>query len=251
MDLHEEVKAVLDSGIEPITMVHNTVYSCLDREPVALRARLEINSLDIGTLTDDEYQVTADRTKRAILLCGRAMEYAKRALSERATGKKAVSWISVKCPDTFLSKTNPVKAVKTVFADAPALIERLCLEFSPRVFYNRDEQVLPNFEALKKLGVKTVLSDFGDEYCPAMKLMEFPFDYVILHKDLAKLLCDRERDRVTAPLLSYVKGLRVGVYAPLLGLEHEMEAYSRAGCNGYLDLDKKARLLKKPEVWWV
>ncbi len=233
MGIKEEVALALESGVAPISMVKDTVLALPRKKPMAYRAKLQINSLDLGTLTAKEYQVTADRTKRAILLAGRALTYAFRAIEEKLAQAQEFEWISVRCPDTMLVKTDFAKTLDRLCEEKTELCEKLCLEFSPAILYNADEKVKESLLQAKARGAKILLDSFGDAYCPAMKLAEFPFDYVVMHPVLVEMLQDPQRYKVAQSLLAYVKVLGMQVIAPETDCEEVVSACERAGCAGY------------------
>ena len=64
MRLRYKIAQVVESGIQPITFQYDTVHF-FDESPSIKRSFLQINSLDMGTLTYRQYRFLARRSKQA------------------------------------------------------------------------------------------------------------------------------------------------------------------------------------------
>ncbi|MGM9631774.1 MAG: EAL domain-containing protein [Eubacteriales bacterium] len=244
-DINAEVQAILASGVAPIELYRDSVLRFISDKPFAYRTRLEINSLDLGILTHNEYSVTAERTKRALLLASRALTYVNRVMDEDMERGLEYDWISVRLPDAILSKTSLDKTLDKIFGKDEKKIGKLCLEFSPHLLYNPSPKAVETLDLVRKRGVKIMLDGFGDEYCPTMKLQDYPLDYVIMHEKMLSMLKDEKRADSAGALISYLHSMRIEVLAPVLTDEADIGMCGRAGCMGYVLANSSERLLKE------
>lgn len=249
MGFDKEVEKVIESGVEPITMIRSTVRECASGEPVAYRASLQLNSQTMGKLTEAEYGVTAERSKKGILLVIRAITYAKRAIDKYLEEGKKFEFISVVCPDIFLTKTDPVSTLKRIFEDDLSKLRFLCLEFHAQLLFEPSTEPQKMMSKLKdELGVKMLMRDFGGEYCPIMRMENFRFDYVSLDQSATDRLLegDKRRRKIYGVLMYFVKELGVKAIAADIDSE-QAAALSGFGYYGYTSrAESGERLL--PEV---
>ncbi len=248
MERNEEVAALLASGIEPLTVTRTVVRDCSTGLPRAFRTALQINSLELGTLTDAEYTLTAERTGRSLLLFERALLYVGRAIGLCLSSGLDFDWISVRCPLSALTRAQVYDTVLRVFAGNETVLSRLCIECPAELLsLPRSDKVPETLAALRGAGIRTMLRDFGEEFCPTMRLSAYDFDYVCLHKDVMELMRRSDTARSATALLRFVKGFSTQLVVPDLD-RTELSRYRELGCYGYTDRSS-GRLFDEEGAW--
>ncbi len=248
MELNEEVAALLESGTEPLTMTRSIVRDCKNRMPRAYRTTLQVNSLEIGAITDAEYTLTAERTKRSILLFARALMYAERAIDQCRAAGFDFDWISVRCPPSAVTRSEVYDTILRVFAGNEVMLPKLCIEFSTKLLFDPEtDKILETFSALKEAGIKTMLYDFGEEFCPTMRLLAYDFDYVSLHKDVVDMMRSPATEESAKALMQYVQGFSIEIVAPGIDTS-EAPTYGEIGCYGFTD-NFPGRLFDEEGTW--
>lgn len=228
MDLQNEIKAMQDKKIRPFSLLCQDIVSCYRNGTVAVRTELAVNSMKYGCLTESDYGAIAERSKRCILLSEKALQYASDALDKYEKKSKTVEWISVKCPAAFLIKTDPLAAINRTFGKKPGRIQKLCIELPLRSLYADGDELRQQLNKLHSAGVKTMLSDFGDEFAPTMRLASFPFDYLILHPEALSGI--RNKDGASELLMSTLRTLNINAIACDVSKESDVELCREAGC---------------------
>ncbi|MBQ9468199.1 MAG: EAL domain-containing protein [Clostridia bacterium] len=237
------IKEALLSGLEPITILKRNVYSCNGNpEPIAYRTELVINSTILGMLTQEQYQVTADRSERGILLADKALSWVTEAIEAKLAAGERFEWMSLYCPIPMLTKTDLLQKLQELFGGNKQKRQKLMLEFPAHTLYEEPETLRTALLDLKVLGVKSALTGYGSEYCPMMRLASFPFDYVILEPAVNELMKNESTVKAADTLISYARHLRVEVLATDLEGEADQGNFFRADCFGCTMKEEPERL---------
>ncbi len=249
MDLKQEIDALLNAEVSPIAMVQSEVMRLPFPEPFAYRTSLVINSIELGALSYEQYSVTAERTKRAIVLAGRALTYARRIMEQYEDEGKEYEWLSVKCPDTILTKTNLPETLSNTFLGKEELLSKLALEFSPQLFFNASPDALEGLAAAKSLGVRVILNGFGDEYCPITKLGDYPIDMAVLHPRFMDRLRDEREAPAAKAVIAYIQALDIKMIAPSLRDDEQVALAEKIACTAYTSAEVSENLLWEIGKW--
>lgn len=243
-----QLREALSSELEPITVYKQPVFPCNGSpDPVAYRTETVLNSTLVGRLTPEDYQSTADKSKRGILLADRTLYSVCRAISLLPENETRIKWFSLYCPVSMITGTDLVETLGKLFGGDKEKLKKLMLEFPVSALYEDSEKLRGTLLDMKLLGVKSALAGYGTEFCPMMRLASFPFDYVILDPEVRELM---SRDAKAAEtLIAYARSLRIEVV--VTGVENgeqEAPSYYRADCFGYTDNSEKERLLPESKV---
>ena len=234
MNKEQQVKAALESGIEPITMLYNPICSSDDGKPFALMSQLNLNSTFLGHLTPKQYEMVADRTIRSDRLAQWAIVYAARDYELLQNRLFDIRFVSVRLP---------VRAAKTAFVNSVEKLlekndfikpERICLRFSVQLLFEQQEAVAEALVKLKDIGFKTMLTDFGDEFCPVMRITTLPFDYILLHPMVTAVLNSRTTNSRAHSLIEFVKANGFDVLLDAVNTDRIRDEASFTGSKGYI-----------------
>ncbi len=247
MGFNDEVAALLATGTEPLTMTRETVRSFSDGMPRAWRTTLQINSPELGTVTDEDYVVTAERTKRSTLLFDRALMYACRAIEQCRTLGLDYEWLSVRCPPSAVTREGLISTIRRVFAGNENLLPKLCIEFPTQLLYDPSDKIDDVLADIRDMGIKTMLYGFGEEFCPTMRLLTYSFDYVALHATVVDMMRTPRTQASALALMAYVRGFSAELIVPALD-SAEVPAYASVECYGYTDRFP-GRLFDEEGLW--
>ena len=248
MTTKELIKETLSSGVEPITAEIKNVYSTTGNpDPIAYRSRLVLNSTVLGFLTPAEYQITADKSERGILLSDRALAFVCKAIEEKLEKEERFLWISLYCPIKMLTGTDLLETLPKLFGGDKKKLEKICLELPASSLYEDPDTLRTALLDLKLIGVKSALVDYGGEFCPMMRVASFPFDYVILDPAVRDLIVSEGGTKAAETLISYARSLRIEVIATGVTGEEEQNAFYKADCLGFTDDGPYERMFIKED----
>lgn len=243
-----QLREALSSELEPITVYKQPVFSCNGSpEPVAYRTETVLNSTLVGRLEPQDYQSTADKSARGILLADRTLYSVCKAIELLPESENRIKWFSLYCPVSMITETDLIDTLGKLFGEDKEKRKKLMLEFPVSALYEDSEKLRGTLLDMKLLGVKSALAGYGTEFCPMMRLAAFPFDCVILDPEVRSLM---QRDQKAAEtLIAYARSLRIDVVATgIENGEEEAPLYYRADCFGYTDVSTKEKLLPESKV---
>lgn len=170
-----------ESGIAPLELVKYKVLSCRDNSPQGIFTELRINSLELGALYPAQYRVVTNRNSQSVRLATWAFRHILPMLSEQSDS----GWISFYIPAKMLMRDHLKKLLENERKKGVADFTGLVAEVSSEILYEDAEQAAAKMRALREeYGIRFLLSEFGDEYCPVLRLPSYPLDFVLLDQAL-------------------------------------------------------------------
>lgn len=232
MKIRDKVAQVIESGVEPITLQHEIVRF-FDDSPRIYRTFLQINSLELGTLTYRQYRFVARRNKQGDQLVNAHITKLFRAIPQILSEQK-VRCFTIPVYAKLLRDGVLAKMLFEGFALFPKVpASMICVELSADILYEDVEAASAQIKELRELGVKVAIGEVGDEFCPVFRLSALPFEYAFLDAYATDRLLDENAEHTVGGLVDYLHALRVCVVAPALEGDTHTERARTLGCDGY------------------
>jgi EAL domain-containing protein (putative c-di-GMP-specific phosphodiesterase class I) len=238
MKLQEKVEQTVVSGVMPITLLHDTVHF-FDEAPEMKRSFLQINSLELGTLTYRQYRFVARRTKQGEALVRRHLHGVLRAIPQMLQERR----LSSVCVPVYARTLQSSKLAELLF-EAFTLFPQVkpgmvCVEISADILFEDIELARERIAELHALGVKVAIGELGDEFCPIFRLASFQFEYAFLDSYAIEHLLDDNAEQSIGALVAYLHALQVRVIAPELRDHMQISRARELGCDGYTLLERE------------
>lgn len=189
------INEYLAAGISPLEWRLYPVRKLSDGSRLGWFSRLYVNSLKLGALAPETYEPCTAATLRGAKLAMRQLEEADRLFDSLSAKGEALPLVTVSMPlKMFLGKTS-----KRAFEDflgglTPQKASALCLAFTPELLFMKREEINPRLADASKLGIRTALAGYGEEYCPPLRLKGLRFDYVIYAPEFSRAAARGEAD---------------------------------------------------------
>jgi EAL domain-containing protein (putative c-di-GMP-specific phosphodiesterase class I) len=233
MKLGDKVRELIESGVPPIVLHYEPIRFFSSAETV-LRSFLIVNSLELGTLTMNEYRFVARRTKQGDHLVQRHLVKLCREIPKILATHKNVSCFTVPVYARLLREGILAKMLMETLALFPAVSPAsLCVELSADILYEDIEEAAMRISELRAIGVKVAIAEVGDEFCPVFRLTATAFDYAFLDRYATNSLLGDGAERIAGSLVNFLHYLKVKVVAPLLDGEEQIASAEAVGCDGY------------------
>ena len=111
----------------------------------------------------------------------------------------------------------------------PGLIE---LELTESMLVANAEQARKNIQALKALGLRISIDDFGSGYSALNYLRHFAVDYLKIDRSFVTHIADNPRDQAVATaIIELAKALDITVVAEGVETEAQARFFERARCH--------------------
>lgn len=199
------VQKIIESGVEPLILNYIPVYDVKDSRVIAYRSEVYVNSLELGVLKPDEYQRISDRSKQSIKLSlwnARALTNKIDTMIRTGTMKNC-EWISMSVPLKLFEKESFIPDMQEIFTQAAfGDFKRLCLDFPIDILFEDTGRIKEVLTELKSMGIRTALTDYGNSFCPLLRLNGLAFDFVYLDAVLNGKYKDENEVK---PILDIVK----------------------------------------------
>lgn len=181
-----EIRKKLDSIVPPLELTRRPLFSVSNHSetplPVGFFTTLRINSLDLGVLYPAQYRVVTNRNNQSVRLA----TWAFRHIAETAADLPRDTFITCYVPAKMLMRDTLHKLLQTEADKGADFLSRLVVEFSSELFYEDAVVVAEKLQALHAdFGVRFLLSEYGDAYCPVLRLAAYPVDFVLLDSSIS------------------------------------------------------------------
>ena len=127
-----------------------------------------------------------------------------------------------------------VPAVQAALAASGLPPERLELEITEGVLLQDSEETLAALRALRALGARVALDDFGSGYSSLNYLLRFPFDKVKIDRSFVGDLCEGpggEGTVIVRAIIGMCRNLNIATTAEGVETEQQLRRLSLEGCH--------------------
>lgn len=234
MKISDLVAQTIATGVPPLELSYRTIRDCRTQNPFAYRTMVVVNSVELGTITQNDYSKIADSDDILIRVSEWAIQTALRQREAFIETGRRIKWISVYCPVSFALLPDLYERVKALLGgkkDTKPI--KLCLEFPDSILLNQSD-ISKAILDLKLLGVHTMVACNDENTCAFFKLAEAPFDTVILSNNMTKHIDNRNKPNLLPSLISYLLSIDVSIIADDLQTTEHIRLFSRYECEAYL-----------------
>ncbi len=230
----QRVKMSIKSGVRPITLRYKQVNACDTSLPIAYRTETYIRSNALGVLRPCEYKDSCDGTMSGVRIAEWSVIEAMSHINSFVKSGRNLEWISVECPSDLALRVDVYSWLKELIRKYDFKYpEKLCLEFPVTLLSERTDITRTAVLDTKLLGVKTMLRDCGGDACPTSRLVQIPVDMVLLTHEMTELTGNRNKPDVVPTFVSYLRSMRVEVYADGVVNDEQISTLNRYDCVGY------------------
>jgi diguanylate cyclase (GGDEF)-like protein/PAS domain S-box-containing protein len=229
MGLEQEIIGAAERG--ELDLVFQPVLSLKDRHPVGVEALLRWRHPQLGTILPAELLPIAEAVGVSAQIGEWVVNAACRRLETWSEGGCEV-WMSVNVTPKDLLDPGFPHRVGGILAANGLTPDRLVVEVAETWIAEDVPAVVAALAALRKLGVRAALDDFGAGHASLSHLRRLPVD--VLKLDRALLNTPTERQLTGPAIIDVVVSLgrRLGLEIVAKGLETEdqIDRARRAGC---------------------
>jgi EAL domain-containing protein (putative c-di-GMP-specific phosphodiesterase class I) len=109
---------------------------------------------------------------------------------------------------------------------------RLELEITETLLLDRSDRILATLHALRALGVRIAMDDFGTGYCSLSYLRSFPFDKIKIDRSFIRDLCSNpDSQAIVRAIITLGSSLGITITAEGVETESEFETLRAEGCT--------------------
>lgn len=227
-DLREAV------GTRQFTMAYQPICDVTTSEPVAFEALLRWNHPLRGAVPPGEFIPLAEQTGLIVELGRWALETA----CAEAAAWALPATVAVNLSPAQFRDPNLLGFITDVLARTGLAATRLELELTEGLLLEQTEGVVGVMQALRELGVRMVLDDFGTANSNLSYLRGFPFDVVKIDRSFLRALnSDRQARALLEAMLTMARALGLDVVGEGVETPEQLSMLRHLQCDrvqGYL-----------------
>ena len=193
-------------GLRPVEMHFRTIREISSGHTAFYQSQTRLNSPKLGVLTSDKFRDVCEMTNQASKLFELELIQSLEAGMAFTERELNFNWLSVYMPVRCLKERRLIKKIGEHCSRRQVATSRVCFELSENLLAERDGEAAAAIGVLRSYGYHFMLTNFGDDACPMMRLADFPVDYVMLSPQVTNYIGRGERaDNAVRSIISFVK----------------------------------------------
>ncbi|HEV7493573.1 putative bifunctional diguanylate cyclase/phosphodiesterase [Baekduia sp.] len=220
-----------------LRVVFQPLVAMVDGMPIACEALLRWDHPDRGELLPGAFLRIAEDDGLIVPIGAWVLEESCRQLAAwRAQGRDL--WVSVNVSARQLAQIDFVAVVERALRESGVPASAICLEVTETAVLRRPDVARQALDALRTLGVRVALDDFGLGYSSLTHLKALPVDVVKIDRSfVADLVASTEDRAVVEAVLTLARRMGLTVIAEGVETTDQDELLREMGCpvvQGYL-----------------
>ena len=229
--MSEEVQTLV-GGLRAIELYYRPIRESSSGSTAFLQSQTRLNTPGLGTLMPENFRNVAEITNQCIALFDLEILQALGAAEKFVERDVPFGWVSMYMPAEYLKDIRAERNLMEYCSRYNVHTYKLCFAVSAKILEERDGRAATVMKNLRNRGFHFMLTDFGSDSCPMMKLSEFPVDYVMLSPEVTQFLGRSERsDGAVKSIVDFVTELDAVPIADGVTSAAQAEKYFEFGCN--------------------
>jgi len=243
-------KALETSGL---TMHYQPKFDRSTKKIVGIEALARWNHAEHGPISPDQFIAVAEETGQIITLGNWALQIACSHNQWLHVQGLSDFGVAVNISALQFQRENFIQDVMAVLDSSGLPPTCLELEVTESVLMDNSDKVIETFKALKRLGVRVSIDDFGTGFSSLSYLKNLPIDKVKIDRSFVRDVTDNTDDAaITRAIISMAHNLGMRVVAEGVETQEQLDFLLHNQCDefqGYLlarpmPLDQLIRLLE-------
>lgn len=229
-DLEVELKSALERREYAVS--HLPIVDAADRRPVIVESLLRWPDTILGTQPTRKIVRVAERTGLILAIGEWVLRHTCEQLAEwRAAGHEDVR-IAINLSGQELASDGIVERIAEIFDDTGTNAADVDFELKEHMLFREVLKDYATCRALKDLGARIVVDDYGIGACSLAHLSQSPVDAIKIDNTFVANIEANERDRAAcAAATAMARELGIVVIAEGVETEHQAEVLRDAGCD--------------------
>ena len=215
-----------------LSVVYQPIFDIKDDRVVAFEALARWHHDTLGNVAPDEFIALADDVGLINALGERVLDIACRDASSWMTSAGRSIGLHVNVSSRQLTASTFVNFLARVLKHHHLAPESLTLELTESMLLDNPERSEDRFIALREIGVRIAIDDFGTVYSSLAHVRRFPIDVVKLNRQFVSGLLETPQSRdILQAVVELAAGFNYSVIAEGVEQAEELEVLRSVGCN--------------------
>lgn len=234
MGISDLIISSLSTGRQPIELEVRRIASAKSGERIAYYAFPKVNSPSFGALMPHDHEAMTNRNAIGCMYTEWTLRHLLEPIRRAVDSGSDFMFVAVDTPLRSLSDERLLGVLAEYDERLPDEAHSgICLTFASEILFSEHPETLSALRRLRSRGYMVGIKDFASDYCPTLRLADFPVDVVFFDGGFSdKLAIDPKTHR---SLIGYVNSL--GCFSVLCGGTEQTELPELArdsGCDAFL-----------------
>lgn len=210
-------------GVRAVELYYRAIKDISSGRTVFYQSQTRLNSPKLGVMMPDSFREVAEMSAQCLDLFSLELIQSFEAINTFTERELNFKWLSVYMPIWFLKEKKAEKVLLDQCTKYNVPTSKVCFELSEKLLAEKDGTAEATINNMRNRGFHFMLTDFGGDICPMMKLADFPVDYVLLSPEVAGHIGRDERsDSAVKSIIGFVSDLGCEPIAD--GVAHSRQA---------------------------
>ena len=226
-----ETQQTTVGGLRAVELYYRVVRESASGHMAFIESQTRLNTPGLGTLMPENFRDVAEITNQCVNLFELEYLQALEACKEFQERELIFDWLSVYMPPEYLRDIRAERNASELAAQFGVHTNKICFAVSAKLFAETDPNVPQVLKNLRNRGFHSMLTGFGSDACPMMKLSDFEIDYVMLSPEVTNFLGRGEKsDSAVKSIIDFVTELDATPIADGVVNSRQAEQLFRLGC---------------------
>ena len=219
-------------GLRPVELNYRAIREISSGRTVYYQSVTKLNSPGLGVMMPEAYREVAEMSPQCLNLFSLELSQALEAIVHFTDREVNFGWVSVYMPVWFLKEKRAERIVVEQCEKAGVPTNRLCFELGEKLLTESDEAASSAITNLRNRGFHFMLTDFGGNACPMMRLANFSVDYVMLSPEVANYIGKTDRsDSAVKSIIGFIGDMGGETIADGVSSSHQAETLYEFECS--------------------
>lgn len=196
------------------------------------QSKTRLNTPGLGILMPENFRDVAELSNQCLSLFELELLQALEAEKKFKERDFSYKWLSVYMPPNFLIERGAESRLINYIEDFGTDCNKICFEIPLKILLEGTGKHSRMIENLRNRGFHFMLTGFGGNNSPLMKLSEYPVDYVMLSQEVTMYIGKNERSNAAVhSIVEFVGGLGADPIADGISTANQAEALFEAECR--------------------
>ncbi len=219
-------------GLRAVELNYRVIRDISSGQAAFLHSRTHLNAPKLGILTPEQFRDVAEITNQCVELFWLEFQQAIDAAITFEEREVIFQWLTVYMPVRVLLQVGIERALVERCTNMNLPTNRICFELSEHLLEETDGLAAESIRLLRNRGFHFMLSDFGGNSCPMMRLADFPVDYVMLSPEVSYYIGRGKRsDEAVRSIIGFITDLEAIPIADGVENSHQAEVLHEFDCR--------------------
>ena len=228
----EERKPTTVDGLRAVELQYRIIREIASGQASFYQSQTRLNSPGLGVIMPDSFREVAEITTQCISLFDLEFLQLLEAHNKFVDREVPFKWLSVYAPAKYFADRQSERNIIEYCSRYKVPTNHVCFELPARVLTDEENDITDMVKRLRSRRFHFMLSGFGGDTCPMMRLSAFEVDHVMLSPEVTQYVGTSERaNNAVKSIIDFVSGLGAEAIADAVKSAQQAETLYECGCS--------------------